>query len=216
MEVCEQAQMKRLVIYHAVSNAYDKPIPPKGLERFPDIDYVVIAGAVEKSKAALWNRYWKIKRPPENSMYSLYLDGNISPRIELDAILAWVDLWLVDADMAICKHAARKCAYVEIEACIGRNKIDHKQAEAAHEILASLNHPKNFGLWECGIIARRCNVPWVTDLQDRWFRYVEAIPRDQIFLPQVLREVPPPAKRFKTLDMDVRANELFTFRKHNR
>lgn len=202
--------------YHAVNNGYDKPkFPAKFCEH---ADYTCIAGAVKKERAPFWNRYYKITNAPNYADYSVYMDGNISPAIPVHDLHEWVEHQLADADVAICRHAARRCAYVEIEACIGRKKITEEQANRALDILTKHRMPKNYGLWECGIILRRCDAPWVENLQTAWMEGIieSGVVRDQLWLPLALHLMGSkvPAGRFKTIEMNVRENRLFEFRPH--
>jgi hypothetical protein len=206
----------KTVYYHAVSNGYDKPQKPRSICQHSC--YTVIAGACSKEHGAMWNRYFKIIGTPQMAPYSVYMDANIGLEFDTCTTNEWVDEVLKDADLAICRHAARKCAYVEVEACVGRNKINAKQAAAAHEHLSACALPKNFGLWECGIILRRAGVQWVTELMTTWWAHIKAtgIVRDQLWLPVAVHMMKNriPAGRFVTLDMNVRDNKLFTFKKH--
>ena len=208
--------MSTTTFYHAVTNGYDKPTPVKAI--CEHTDYAIFAGCVHKKDAALWNRTFKIKVPPEHSTFSCYMDGNISIKQQVCLMHGWVEEALKDADLAICRHAARRCAYVEIEACVGRKKINDDHANTALDILSAHKLPKNYGLWECGIILRRNNVPWVGELQRSWFDLMvhSGVIRDQIWLPLALHKMNGkiPANRFRTIEMDVRQNHLFTFKPH--
>lgn len=204
-------------LYHAICNGYDKPVRMPSL--CEHVDYTVIAGTTCRDRGAVWNRYHKWMGAPILTDFVVYMDGNISPAVPSEAIHTWVENTLQNADMAICKHAARKCAYVEIEACVARGKINDRQARTAHEYLHQHKLPKNFGLWECGIIVRRMNkATWVEDIGLKVFGHITetGIARDQLWLPLVLHEMQEriPAGRFKTIDMDVRKNPVFTFRAH--
>lgn len=203
-------------IYQAVCNGYDKPKPPKSL--CEHVDYTVIAGTANGDRGPLWNRSHKIVGAPLTCDLSIYMDGNINLAVPSCTIHVWAEAMLADADMAICRHADRKCAYVEVEACLGRGKITDRQAHMAHDRLVRSGLPRNFGLWECGIILRRSGVDWVEELCGRWFGEIvdSEIVRDQLWLPVTLHrfasKIPP--GRFKTIEMNVRKNHLFTFGSH--
>lgn len=201
-------------IYRAVCNGYDKV--PKMPAMCEHTEYTVVAGFVDKARASFWNRYHKIASPPLITEYSLYLDGNIGLKRPICEIHHWVENMLGDADMAICKHADRRCAYVEVEACVGRKKITSKEADIAHGHLIKHDLPRNFGLWECGIILRRNGVAWVDDFCREWFRHIleTNVTRDQLWLPLAMKLKPPQPTRFKTLEMNVRKNDYFTFQAH--
>lgn len=209
--------MRTLTIYQAVANGYDKPKPIKSI--FPLVDYTCIVGMLgENVSPVLWNRYHKIKAPPSQSDVSLYLDGNITPRVGIGDLCVQLQTWLADADMALFKHPQRKCAYVEIEACVGRGKITHKQADIALEKLTEIGLPRDYGLFACGIIARRSNVQWLKMVQDRWWDLCQLVPRDQLWLTAVLwmTQRDRPAGRLRTIDLDIFKNHLFTVEPHKR
>lgn len=203
-------------IYQAVSNGYDKPRPPKSL--CDHVDYTIVAGTACKDRGPMWNRFHKILGAPLLCDFSVYMDGNIGLNVEACHLHAWVEEVLKDADLAICRHNDRRCAFVEVEACVGRKKITDRQARKAHEHLLANGLPRNFGLWECGIIIRRSDASWVEDLCSKWFDHLieTNVPRDQLWLPLALHQMRPniPAGRFKTLEMNVRKNDFFTFGAH--
>jgi hypothetical protein len=217
MEVEEQPEVARTTLYQVVTNGYDKPLKPKVCKH---IDHLIVGGATLIEEGAIWNRCIKIRDYPKRNEYAVYMDGNMSVKMHPCMFHGWVETVMEKADLAICKHPHRKCAYVEIEACLGRKKITAEQAKEAHEILNTSRLPKNFGLWECGIIIRRTGVAWVEELERRWFSWIEnsGIHRDQLWLPMAIHQKPEtiPAGRFKTLDMDVRSNPIFSFGVHNK
>jgi hypothetical protein len=206
----------KTTFYHAVFNGYDKPKPPQGLEH--GLNYVVLAGHVDPCVATCWNRQSKIVHPPAIGDISVYLDGNIGFGHSAERTAKWAENVLGDADIAICRHANRKCAYVEIEACIARKKITEEEAIVAKARLEDGKLPRNFGLWECGIIVRRVDTNWLAALQAMWWKHLceSNVWRDQIWLPLVLHQFGArlPAGKFKTIEMDVRSNPIFTFKPH--
>lgn len=204
----------KLTIYQAVSNGYDNVKKPERICK--ECCYTLIDGDCHKNEASMFNRFFKLSNPCSLTPFTIYMDGNIGIGKDSCVMHDWVEEILKDADIAICRHAARKCAYAEIEACLGRKKITSRQAEVAHEYMTQHGHPKNFGLWECGIIVRRSGVQWVKDLQKQWWKHMieTKIFRDQLWLPLAMREVSIPAGRFKTIEMDVRKNNFFTFKPH--
>lgn len=208
--------MSTTTFYHAVTNGYDHPPIVKAI--CEHTDYNLFTGVMQKKDASLWNRKFKILHPPDHNTFSVYMDGNIGISRQVCLMHQWVEELLASADIAICRHAARRCAYVEIEACVGRKKIDNAHADTALRVLAAHKMPRNFGLWECGIILRRNNVPWVQDLQKMWFDLMvhSGVIRDQLWLPLAMHKMNGkiPAGRFKTIEMDVRKNNMFDFWNH--
>jgi hypothetical protein len=208
--------MPDLTIYQAVSNGYDKPRPIRNLPA--GVDHQLIVAAVEESKARLWNRYHKIKAPPTYRSQSLYLDGNITPKGDLSLAIDYVDGQLGEADIAFMRHPERRCSYAEIEACEALKKITPKQAQLAFESLKAIGLPKNYGLWACGIIARRHGVEWVRQFQDVWFDLCQLVPRDQLWMAAALyrTEKVREAGRMKTVEMNVWKNPVFSWEPHTK
>lgn len=208
----------KITFYQAVFNGYDRPSKPKDLP--VGCNYVITAGAVDGAVAPIFNRQHKILQPPRIGDVTVYMDGNIEIAKPTRDVAQWACNVLGDADIAICKHAARRCAYVELEACVGRKKITQEQADRAHRALEDAKLPRNFGLWECGIIIRRVNAPWLDAFQAAWFNMLIAtdVWRDQLWLPCVLHryaaEGRVPTGKFQTLQMDVRKNDFFSFKPH--
>lgn len=193
----------RVIYYQAVFNGYDKP-NAKAFERVKN--YVIFTGLADDGRMA--NRAFKTSNPPAHADATIYLDGNIHPTKNYDP--SWPALNLEGYDMAAPVHPHRKCAYVEIEACLGRKKITEDQAQQAHDILTREGLPKNFGLWECGILIRRNNET-VRKLNSVWWEYTRQIPRDQIWLPLALFKLGKFAPRLNTMALDIRNNPHFKF-----
>lgn len=205
--------MSRVVVYQAVSNGYDRPKPPKGLPH--SVDYQLTLGNVAQSQAALWNRFHKIVSVPQWGGSSAYFDGNIAIA-DPPTIGQFVNAAIQDYDLALYRHPNRKCAYVEIEACLGRGKITSLQAEMVHDNLKKIGLPHDYGLWACGVIIRRSDVDWLTRVQKRWYDYCRLVCRDQLWLTAVLYEMRTevPARRIRTIDADIFKNETFHYSKH--
>lgn len=207
----------------AVCNGYDEIVkPPKLCEH---TQWVVTQGHVFKGYEALWNREHKLLHSAYGGTFDVYMDGNIGLAMDACEVHEWVKATMEGADLAICRHAARKCVYVELEACVARKKITEKQAQLAHAKLLEAGVPKNFGLWECGIVLRRISIGWVDEFCADWFTTLldSGVHRDQLWLPATLAHWSKPPKigklpigRFKTIDMDVRSNKVFTFRPHRK
>lgn len=117
--------------------------------------------------------------------------------------------------MALFKHPHRTCAYAEIDACVARQKITPEQGEKARSHLMLAGFPRDYGLWACGMIARRS---FANEIQrfvaPYWFTLVEDVPRDQIWLPFVLWRILDATKRIHTIDADIFNNPWFSFRRH--
>jgi hypothetical protein len=202
-----------LVIYQAVSNAYDKPKPPSPL---PDcVDYEIVVGKVNggKKEAALWNRRKKLTGAPMHAAATLYMDGNIGVRNPETIDEVARGFLKNSAQIALFRHPQRSCAYVEIEACLGRGKITEAEANLAHDELKKIGLPKDFGLWACGVIFRR-SCPFYRDFFDEWLSFCGIVCRDQIWLPAILHKRGKHAQIIRTIDKDIFKNDIFTYQPH--
>lgn len=161
-------------------------------------------------KARLWNREHKLLWPPVRGQWSVYLDASLRPKVNLEPI---VEEWLSGHEIALMKHPHRDCAYDEIDACVNRGKITAEQGEKMRSHLMLSGHPKNYGLWACGMIARRTNSNLCRDLGRAWWAFVHQIPRDQIWLPLVVRQLGI-RDRIRTVEADIFNNEWLEFRRH--
>lgn len=162
--------------------------------------------------ARLWNREQKLVLPPRNGLWSVYIDGSLSPK---GPLREHVEGWLERADVALFKHPHRTCAYAEIDACVARNKITPDEAQKARGTLMLSGFPRDFGLWALTMIARRVHAnalqrfafPMVWEM-------VQTVPRDQIWFPFCLWKLKHSIARIHTIDADVFNNRFFSFRRH--
>lgn len=160
----------------------------------------------------LWNRNQKIMFPPGGARWSIYCDGSISPKVKVAPL---ADKWLADSNVAMFKHPHRTCAYLEIDACVTRNKITPTEGELARKTLSAAGFPKDFGLWACGMIARRTNNNSFQEMvAPVWWGMVEQVARDQIWLPFAMWKLCYSASSIHTIDEDIFDNPYFTFKPH--
>ncbi|MCP4899965.1 MAG: hypothetical protein GY906_23600 [bacterium] len=195
-------------IYCAVSKGYDKL---RTWKKEDGVFYELRTSALVGEAATLWNRIQKINLPPTRGLWSCYLDGSLTPKVPLRPV---VEGWLEDAEMALFRHPHRNCAYEEIDACVARGKISKAQAEKVRANLLLMGLPKKAGLWACGMIARRTTSVIQGPVSAAWVAFVDQVPRDQLWLPLVLRMIPGAKERIKTIDADIFDNEWFTYRRH--
>ena len=116
--------------------------------------------------------------------YSLWIDGSIrliaSPR-EL------VGTYLRDADVAMFRHPARNCLYVE---AAGLSGAGYDRGEVFAEQVARYRragHPDGHGLNECAVILRRHNTRTEVFNNAWWSEYCRHSCRDQVSVSYVLR-----------------------------
>lgn len=203
-------------VYTAVTPGYDK----KPLDFTPEAGVIrevrwapdeILVGCAKSG--TLWNREQKIMGPPRTGLWSLYLDGSLSPK---GAVRADVETWLDKHDAAMFKHPWRTCAYDEIDECVKRGKIMAEEGEKARSMLQLAGFPRHFGLWACGMIARRvhCNALQLF-AAPLWWELVQELPRDQIWLPFVLWRLKDSARRIYTIDKDIYNNKFLSFKRHH-
>ena len=83
------------------------------------------------------------------------------------------------------RHRDRNCIFDEAKKCIEYGKDDPEVINA--QIAKYADHPRNWGLWENGMLYRR-NTPEIRALCEDWWAEIESgSERDQISLPVVLR-----------------------------
>jgi len=203
------------VIYTALTRGYDS----SPIKRCDEPDIVVEVRVAPKEidhgrEGALWNREQKLKLPPKAGLWSLYLDASLKPKAPIYEVVC---SWLEKADIAFFKHPWRSCAYDEIDECVKRGKITPIEAERARAHLQLAGFPKHFGLWACGVIARRTHAnPTQAVIGGAWFELVQQLPRDQIWLPFVLWRFKDAIKRVHTIDASIYNNEWLFFRRHSK
>ena len=206
--------MNTVTIYTAVTPGYDsqKATPPK--EQGVAFEFRKGAGESGSLESVLWNRKQKILEPPTDCLTSLYVDGSFTI---MKPVKELVEGWLEKHDMALFKHPWRECAYAEIDECVARGKLDARAAEKARSHLMLAGFPRDYGLWACGIISRRAQSnPLQQWVAPQWFKLVQEVPRDQIWLPYVLWMHLGARERVKTIDKDIYKTTTFKFKSHQR
>lgn len=116
--------------------------------------------------------------------YSLWIDGSIWLRTSPRDL---VETYLGDADVAMFRHPARDCLYVEAAGCAGAG---YDQREKFDEQLAKYRrsgHPDHYGLNECAVILRRHNAHTEAFNNAWWSEYCRHSCRDQVSVNYVMR-----------------------------
>ena len=203
------------VVYNAVTPGYDK----NRLEEHPEEPWVRVdrrsppPEIVDSRAATLWNREQKLIHAPKTGLWSVYLDGSLTPKGGLTAL---VEGWLEKADIALFKHPHRSCAYAEIDACVARGKITAQQGERVRSHFMLAGFPKDFGLWALGMIARRThsNSIQIFAMPIVFHHVVHDAARDQLWFPFVLWRLKEAPRRVHTIDADIFDNRYFAFTRH--
>jgi hypothetical protein len=184
-----------LVVYTCITGQYDEIRQP--IENGSDIRFICYSDA-RPAKLGLWeirpvpkewgsgaqaNRFAKMHPHilfPEYEQ-SLYIDGNIEV---VSAVGAFVQSALEDALIAAHRHPFRNCVYEEAIECSAIGYGWPWQIQRQLTRYAEAGYPRNAGLFECNIIARRHLNPKVIALMEAWWEeYCSGIRRDQLSLP---------------------------------
>lgn len=117
--------------------------------------------------------------------YSLWIDGSI--RL-LASARELVDAHLRDADVAMFRHPARSCLYVEAAGCANAGS-DHRHIfEAQVAAYRRAGYPPDNGLNECTVILRRHNNATAAFNEAWWAEYCRHSCRDQVSVNYVERK----------------------------
>jgi hypothetical protein len=112
-----------------------------------------------------------------DTKYSLYMDGNIRLKVPMQKL---IDEWLDGYDIAIFKHHARKCLYVEGLLCAKMGFDDPEPIINQLKRYEKAGFPKDYGLTENGVILRR-HTNKVREWGEAWFaEYACGSKRDQL------------------------------------
>lgn len=187
--------MNNTVVYTCVTGGYDEILPPKSIEE--GIDYVCLTDdqsiacpgwekriiAFDGFDSPMLNRFAKIN--PHiffpNYERSIYVDGNIEI---VGGIRSFVNYALVNNDIALYNHPFRNCIYKEAVECASIGYEWNYRIARQVNSYAKAEYPKNNGMYECGVVARRHNEKKIIELMDAWWvTYVNGVRRDQISLP---------------------------------
>ena len=94
---------------------------------------------------------------------------------------------LATTDLALFRHPWRDCIYDEVHASREMRKYAGEPLEEQAAAYGRAGHPRNWGLWACGVIARR-DTPVNRDLSYAWWDEMAVWSyQDQLSLPVVLR-----------------------------
>lgn len=197
---------KKIVIYTCISEGYDYLKEP--LLEFDNIMYVCFTDNVDqitKKERSKWllrlipenitrnydrvlsNRYIKM-HPKElfpDADYAIYVDGNIGIQSFLGSYLMKTN---VKTGVAIFSHSQRQCAYIEAQVCIARRKGRREAIEQQMETYDKSGFPRNYGLYECTIIALDLQNVLSTEIMNKWWNeFLDSKSfRDQLSLPYVM------------------------------
>lgn len=190
---------KKLVVYTTITGDYEGLYDHTYIN--PNWDYVCFTDNL--SIRSNFNTSWKL-RPLEfdkmdsirNQRWhklhphilfpeyekSLWLDGSID--ILNDGIFKDVKKVIEDSrDLAVALHPKRVCIYDEMVACINAKKDTDDIMQKQVAIMKANGFPKNYGLFETGIMYRNHHQDSMKSLMELWWHWIEKYSyRDQLSL----------------------------------
>ncbi len=202
----QELKDKKIVIYTCISGGYDTLKEP--LLEFDNVAYICYtddAAKIKKAEHTKWtirqipdhisekynkiltNRYLKM-HPKElfpDADYAVYVDGNIGIQSFLGAYLVKTN---ISTGIAIFSHSQRQCAYAEALVCISRKKGSKEAIEHQMALYNKEGFPKDYGMYECTIIASDLQNTTSAEVFDQWWKaFLQSKSyRDQLSLPYVI------------------------------
>ncbi len=197
---------KKIVIYTCIVGGYDSLKEP--LLEFDNVEYICFTDDAAKIRKADHTK-WMIRQIPENisrtydktlsnryikmhpkelfpeADFAIYVDGNIGIQSFLGCYLIKTR---VRSGMAIFSHSQRQCAYVEAQVCVSRKKGNKEAIEHQMKRYGKQGFPKDYGLYECTIIASDMQNTQSIEIMNKWWKeFLQTKSfRDQLSLPYVM------------------------------
>ncbi len=186
---------ERIAIYTCITDGYDliqiPVIMPNNCDfyvvtdngnrvpdcvKYIDIDFVI---PDKNMNAKDKNRY--IKMHPEQIFkeynYSIYIDGNIKP---ISDFTKYINL-IGDCGIATFMHPKNNCVFKECNTVIETKKATLDEVKNHLDHLNREGMPKEYGMADCGLIARRHNDELCIRFMNEWWsQYCNYSKRDQI------------------------------------
>lgn len=171
--------MNKIVIYTAISGTgrdiLKDPEPISGIDyvcftdqkidskvwKFLPFEYKFGAnGITAKHPKILPHEYF-----PDHEL-SIWIDGNMCPK---NNIVNYASEFLKSHQMALHKHPRRGCLYDEGEFIKKIGKASFEEVQPQLDCYSKMGVPKNFGLWECGMLFRYHNNPVIISAMEEWW-----------------------------------------------
>ncbi len=144
--------------------------------------------------------------------YSVYIDANVQAVGDFTALVNKIG----KVGIALHSHCDRNCVYEEVKAASVIGKISKKEVKPYLEYLEEAAMPREYGLFECNVLARRHNLESVIKIMDDWWHefYHGKVKRDQLYLPIVLVRNGAEPKGITTLGSNVHRNPFVQVMSH--
>lgn len=190
-----------IAVYTCIVNGYDEPKMPLFIE--DDCDYFMVSDDPRTaSEDVKWidvnnvvpsidmnpkdkNRYCKLHPDilfPDYD-YTIYLDGSIQ-------IVGPISEYILDvgaAGIALHRHRRSVCLYKEGILLMWLGTVNRQDMIISLKRYAKEGFPRNYGMFECGMIVTDLNNVSVRELYKKWYEeYLRGIGRDQQDLMYVL------------------------------
>lgn len=187
--------MNKIVVYTVITNGYDSLLDPLKIEQ--GIDYICFTDSKN-----LESKYWTIKPLPKwvenvpkhkrqrmlkilphilfpEYEKSLYVDGNMQIKGGIIDMFNKINGNII----AIPQHPVRNCVYQEAEAVLKLKKDVTEIVKPQIDRYIQEKFPKEFGLFETGIIFREHNSEECKRCMDKWaLEVMMGSHRDQLSL----------------------------------
>ena len=112
-------------------------------------------------------------------------------------------------------HAQRECVYEEAKACVAMGKASKESIERHLEHLNEEGMPRNYGMAQCSVIARKHDsAVCVKLMEDWWQEYLNFAKRDQLSLPFVMYKNRLKMEQITTLGSNVYRSNSFEIKNH--
>lgn len=217
---------ERIAVYTSIFGAYDSIKEPLFIPS--NIDYYIITDQ-DVPEDSLWtkmdvdipdglslvekNRY--IKMHPHlyfsQYKYSIYVDGSVNIVADMTPFI-----WKIgNVGIAVHKHSERSCLYDELQYAIDSYKLTKEQSIKYRDYIQEQGMPRQYGLCECGIIARKHNENICKEIMELWWEeFQKNVKRDQISFPYVLYKKNISINEVCTLGKNIYKNNFFRIDRH--
>lgn len=219
----------KIAIYTGIYGAYDNICEPLFV---PDnCDFIIFTDQQIDSNSA-WkkrnvqddlfnkmnnlqkNRYVKMNphKILEDYDYSVYIDGSVFAVADFTEFINRIGKYGFSMHM----HSSRNCVYDELNAAKVYKKINNEMLNTYYKVFKDQKMPFEYGMLECGVIARKHKNQLCIDIMEQWWDYYCRYGgRDQLWLPLVLFKNKIVVQDVSQLGRDIYNNYAFRILQHN-
>lgn len=217
----------KIAVYSCIMGGYDEIREPLYLPKNCDFYMITDEKPENESRFKILDpyKYYKgndgsytliqryIKMHPheifDDYEYSIYIDGNIRVISDPTPLIQRISA----LGIALHRHYERCCLYDEGETCIIYKKGSSDDIYNQLNLYREWGMPAQFGLFECGIMARKHHEPSCIQLMSEWWNQCRKFSsRDQLSFPYVLWKNGYSFHDVGLLGSDLRKNFIFDFK----